>query len=193
MSKTVAEELPFLDGKFLVAMPGMGDPRFERAVIFMCAHTPEGAMGLMINRPAHQLEFSELMEQLGVEGKDTANGPQVFFGGPVEHGRGFVLHSTDYFTKGGTMAISDDFGMTATMDVLQDMADGKGPDKRLLSLGYSGWGPGQLEAEIQDNGWLICDASPKIVFDTPWDKKWNAAMRSLGFDPAMLSAEGGRA
>ncbi len=193
MSKTVAEELPFLDGKFLVAMPGMGDPRFDRAVIFMCAHTPEGAMGLMINRPAHQLEFSELMEQLGVEGEDTANGPQVFFGGPVEHGRGFVLHSTDYFTKGGTMVISDDFGMTATMDVLQDMADGKGPDKRLLSLGYSGWGPGQLEAEIQDNGWLICDATPKIVFDTPWDKKWNAAMRSLGFDPAMLSAEGGRA
>ncbi|OUS07291.1 hypothetical protein A9Q96_07615 [Rhodobacterales bacterium 52_120_T64] len=193
MSATFAEELPFLDGKFLVAMPGMGDPRFDRAVIFMCAHTPEGAMGLMINRPAHQLEFSELMEQLGVEGEDTANGPQVFFGGPVEHGRGFVLHSTDYFTKGGTMAISDDFGMTATMDVLQDMADGKGPDKRLLCLGYSGWGPGQLESEIQDNGWLICDASHEIVFDTPWGKMWNAAMRSLGFDPAMLSAEGGRA
>ena len=193
MSETLVEELPFLDGKFLVAMPGMADPRFDRAVIFMCAHTPEGAMGLMINRPAHQLEFTDLMEQLGIEGEDAANGPQVFFGGPVEHGRGFVLHSTDYFTKGGTMAISDDFGMTATMDVLQDMADGKGPDKRLLSLGYSGWGPGQLESEIQDNGWLICDASPEIVFETPWGKKWNGAMRSLGFDPAMLSAEGGRA
>lgn len=193
MTDISTEELPFLDGKFLVAMPGMGDPRFDHAVIFMCAHTPEGAMGLMINRPAHQLDFKALMEQLGIEGDDAENGPQVLFGGPVEHGRGFVLHSTDYFTEGGTMAISDDFGMTATLDVLQDMADGKGPENRLLSLGYSGWGPGQLESEIQNNGWLICDADPSIVFETPWGKKWNAAMSSLGFDPAMLSAEGGRA
>jgi len=193
MTDTSAEELPFLDGKFLVAMPGMGDPRFDHAVIFMCVHTPEGAMGLTINRPARGLDFKELMEQLGVTGDDAVNGPEVLFGGPVEHGRGFVLHSTDYFTKGGTMSISEDFGMTATKDVLQDIADGKGPDKRLLSLGYAGWGPGQLEAEIQKNGWLICDADPKIVFDTPWSKKWNAAMSSLGFDPAMLSADGGRA
>ena len=193
MTETSAEELPFLDGKFLVAMPGMGDPRFDHAVVFMCAHTPEGAMGLMINRPARELDFQTLMEQLGIEGANGASGPAVLFGGPVEHGRGFVLHSTDYFTKGGTMPISDDFGMTATMDVLQDIANGKGPEKRLLCLGYAGWGPGQLEGEIQNNGWLICDASPEIVFDTPWDKKWTAATRSLGFDPAMLSAEGGRA
>lgn len=192
MSKISTEELPFLDGKFLVAMPGMGDPRFERAVIFMCAHSTEGAMGLMINRPAHQLDFKTLMVQLGIEGDHTESGPQVLFGGPVEHGRGFVLHSTDYFVEGGTMAISDDFGMTATMDVLQDMADGKGPENRLLSLGYSGWGPGQLESEIKNNGWLICDADPVIAFEAPWGKKWKAAMRSLGFDPAMLSAEGGR-
>ncbi|MEO1919530.1 MAG: YqgE/AlgH family protein [Paracoccaceae bacterium] len=193
MKEATTEELPFLDGKFLVAMPGMGDPHFERAVIFMCAHTPEGAMGLMINRPAHQLDFKHLTEQLGIEGEDAENGPEVLFGGPVEHGRGFVLHSIDYHVKGGTMAISDDFGMTATMDVLQDMADGKGPTKRLLSLGYSGWGPGQLEAEIKDNGWLICDADAAIVFDTPWKEKWTAAMRSLGIDPSMLSAEGGSA
>ena len=193
MTETSAEELPFLDGKFLVAMPGMGDPRFDHAVVFMCAHTPEGAMGLMINRPAQELDFQTLMEQLGVNGDAGASGPAVLFGGPVEHGRGFVLHSTDYFTKGGTMPISDDFGMTATLDVLQDITDGKGPEKRLLCLGYAGWGPGQLEAEIQNNGWLICDASPEIVFDTPWDDKWTAAARSLGFDPAMLSSEGGRA
>ena len=193
MTDTITEELPFLDGKFLVAMPGMNDPRFKQAVIFMCAHTPEGAMGLIINRPAHGLDFANLMEQLGVEGDKLADGPTVMFGGPVEHGRGFVLHSTDYFTKGGTMPISDDFGMTATLDVLTDMANGKGPEQRLLCLGYSGWGPGQLEAEIRANGWLIFDAAPKIVFDTPEAEKWNAAMSSLGFDPAMLSAEGGQA
>ena len=133
-----------------------------------------GAMGLMINRPAHQLDFKTLMVQLGIEGDHTESGPQVLFGGPVEHGRGFVLHSTDYFVEGGTMAISDDFGVTATMDVLQDMADGKGPENRLLSLGYSGWGPGQLESEIKNNGWLICDADPVIAFEAPWGKKWKA-------------------
>lgn len=150
-------------------------------------------MGLMINRVAADLDFADLMKQLGVTGGGLQYGPEVLFGGPVEHGRGFVLHSTDYFTKGGTMAISDDFSMTATMDVLRDIANGKGPDQRLLCLGYSGWGPGQLEGEIQANGWLICDALPSVVFDVPQDEKWGAAMASLGFDPAMLSADGGRA
>ncbi len=193
MTKTDVEEIPFLDGKFLVAMPGMGDPRFEHAVIFMCAHTPEGAMGLMINRPAQNLDFPKLMEQLDIIGTGVADGTEVMFGGPVEHGRGFVLHSTDYFAESGTMAINDDFAMTATMDVLRDIAAGKGPEQRLLCLGYSGWGPGQLEGEIQANGWLICDAAPEIVFGTPVPERWSAAMKSLGFDPAMLSAEGGRA
>lgn len=193
MGKTAAEELPFLDGKFLVAMPGMGDLRFERALIFMCAHSPEGAMGLMINRAALELDFDGLMKQLGIKGEGQTHAPKVLFGGPVEHGRGFVLHSTDYEADEGTMVINEDFHMTATMDVLRDMASGRGPDKALLCLGYAGWGPGQLEAEIQANGWLICDADPAIVFDTTLDDKWKAAMKSLGFDPAMLSAEGGRA
>ncbi|MEE9454760.1 MAG: YqgE/AlgH family protein [Paracoccaceae bacterium] len=193
MNKNALEELPFLDGKFLVAMPGMVDPRFAHAVIFMCAHTPEGAMGLMINRAVDDLDFTELMAQLDINGTSADTGPDIYFGGPVEHGRGFVLHSTDYFTNGGTMAISDDFGMTATMDILRDIANGKGPMQRLLCLGYSGWGPGQLEAEIQANGWLICDADPMVVFNKKQDEKWAAAMSSLGFDPAMLSSEGGRA
>ncbi len=193
MSKTNVEEIPFLDGKFLVAMPGMGDPRFDQAVIFMCAHTPEGAMGLVINHPAKDLDFPELMEQLDIVGTGVADGTDVMFGGPVEHGRGFVLHSAGYKTDGGTMVINDAFCMTSTMDILRDIAAGKGPDRRLLCLGYSGWGPGQLEGEIRANGWLICDASPDIVFDTPVPERWQAAMRSLGFDPAMLSSGGGRA
>ncbi len=193
MKKTKAEELPFLDGKLLVVMPGMGDPRFETAVIFMCAHTPEGAMGLMINNPAKGLDYGELMEQLEIKDNHISDGPRVLFGGPVEHGRGFVLHSKDYFVKGGTMPISDDFGMTATLDILRDIAKGEGPENRLLCLGYSGWGPGQLEREIQQNGWLICDASVDLVFNKPMAEKWAAAMSSLGFDPAMLSGGGGRA
>ncbi len=192
MSTYTLEELPFLDGKFLIAMPGMGDPRFDHSVIFMCAHTPEGAMGLMINRPVADLSFSELMEQLGIQGRPDVS-PDVLFGGPVENGRGFVLHSADYESEDSTMAITDDVGMTATMDVLRDIAEGKGPEKRLLCLGYSGWGPGQLEEEIQRNGWLICDGDPAIIFDVPVAEKWVAAAKTLGFDPAMLSAEGGRA
>ncbi len=192
MTDNTLEELPFLDGKFLIAMPGMGDPRFDRSVVFMCAHTPEGAMGLMINRPVADLSFEDLMEQLDIQGHaDTP--PDVLFGGPVENGRGFVLHSADYESEDSTMAISDDVAMTATMDVLRDIADGKGPVKRLLCLGYSGWGPGQLEAEIQRNGWLICDGDPTIIFDVPVAEKWVAATRTLGIDPSMLSSEGGRA
>ncbi len=193
MTKSAVEEIPFLDGKFLVAMPGMGDPRFEQAVIFICAHTPEGAMGLMVNKPALNLDFPELMQQLEITGTGIADDTPVMFGGPVEHGRGFVLHSGDYFAEGGTMVVNDDFSMTATLDILRDIAAGKGPAHRLLCLGYSGWGPGQLEGEIQANGWLICDAVPAVVFETEVAKRWEAAMKTLGFDPAMLSAGGGRA
>lgn len=193
MTKSTAEELPFLDGKFLVAMPGMGDPRFDRSVIYMCAHSTDGAMGLMINRAAQELDFKGLMKQLGIDGGGVENDPAVLFGGPVEHGRGFVLHSNDYEAEDGTMVVDDDFSMTATMDILRDMVAGQGPDKTLLCLGYAGWGPGQLENEIRANGWLICDADPAVVFDTAIDKKWTAATKSLGFDPALLSADGGRA
>ena len=173
MTDKSLEELPFLDGKFLIAMPGMGDPRFDHAVIFMCAHSPEGAMGLMINRPIADLSFRDLMKQLNIQGGKSDATPEVLFGGPVENGRGFVLHSADYESEDSTMTISDEVGMTATMDVLRDIADGEGPEQRLLCLGYSGWGPGQLESEIQRNGWLICDGDPAIIFDTPSDRKWS--------------------
>jgi len=188
------EEKPaFLEGKLLVAMPGMGDLRFDRAVIFMCAHSPEGAMGLMVNKRADELTFPELLEQLEIPVPRGNKGPHVYFGGPVEHGRGFVLHSGEYSVEGATMDVEGGFGMTATLDVLRDIAEGHGPRASLLALGYAGWGPGQLEQEFQANGWLTCDADEALVFGTRAEDRWAAAMERIGIDPRLLSAEGGRA
>ena len=184
----------FLDGKMLVAMPGMGDMRFERAVIYMCAHSGEGAMGLMVNKPARELSFPDLLEQLGIETGETGEGgPPIYFGGPVEHGRGFVLHTVDYDSEGSTMRVDARFGMTATVDILKDIAEGRGPRKALLALGYSGWGPGQLEDELRRNGWLICDADEALIFGTEPGGRWEAAMNRIGIDPRLLSSEGGSA
>lgn len=183
----------FLDGQILIAMPGMGDPRFERSVIFMCAHSPEGAMGLIINKPAPELRFRDLLRQLKIENSADVNSVRVHFGGPVEHGRGFVLHSSEYLVEGASLEVSSSFAMTATLEVLQDMARGSGPDRALLALGYSGWGPGQLEGEIQANGWLIGAADPDLIFGARDQDKWAEALRSQGIDPRLLSTEGGRA
>lgn len=193
MSDTKPEELPFLDGKLLVAMPGLGDPRFEHTVIFTCAHTPEGAMGLIINKLAESLLFNDLLVQLEISSDGRLDRPEVHLGGPVEHGRGFVLHSPEYHVEDSTMAICDDFSMTATLEVLRDIGQSRGPKDALLALGYSGWGPGQLESEIQHNGWLIADSTPDLVFHCPAEKKWTEAVKSLGFDPNMLAAVGGTA
>ena len=193
MSTDTPTSIPFLDGKLLIAMPGMGDPRFDKAVIFMCAHSAEGAMGLIINKPAHTLKFDDLMTQLGIDWDGDLPSPAVHHGGPVEHGRGFVLHSRDYDSEGSSMKIGEGFGMTATLDILTDIALGKGPKRALLALGYTGWAPGQLEAEIQANGWLIADVDAELVFATKDADKWQGAIEGLGIDPRMLSAEGGRA
>ncbi len=182
-----------LSGKLLIAMPGMGDPRFEKAVIYMCAHSSDGAMGLIVNKPAPGIRMDDLLDQLSIPRGRGSEGVIVHFGGPVEHGRGFVLHSADYATESSTLKVDERFGMTATLDILQDMAQGTGPDKRILALGYSGWGPGQLEDEINRNGWLTCDAVPEIVFAEDDNAKWVAALKSLGIDPLLLSAEAGRA
>lgn len=182
-----------LEGKLLIAMPGMGDPRFERSVIFMCAHSPDGALGLIVNKPAPELKFASLIEQLGIDAGASKRDIRIHFGGPVENGRGFVLHSGDYNSNDSTLRVNDAFGMTATLDVLEEIARGDGPSSALLALGYSGWGPGQLEAEILQNGWLTCDAPPEIVFDTEDDAKWSAALKTLGIDPLTLSASAGRA
>lgn len=183
----------FLDGKLLIAMPSIGDTRFEKSVIFMCAHSPDGAMGLIVNKPAPDLSFKDLLDQLDIPCPRGANGIDVHFGGPVEHGRGFVLHSSDYQIEESTMRIGEDFGMTATQDILKDMANGIGPAVSLLALGYAGWGPGQLEQELQANGWLICDADVDLVFSKTDATKWEDALSTLGVDPRLLSSEGGRA
>ncbi|MBC58323.1 MAG: hypothetical protein CL814_15515 [Confluentimicrobium sp.] len=182
-----------LSGKLLIAMPGMGDPRFEKSVVYICAHSAEGAMGLIINKPSQELRLSDMLEQLQIP-RGTGRDIRVHFGGPVEHGRGFVLHSSDYRSNSATtLKVDARFGLTATLDILDDMARGTGPDNTLLALGYSGWGPGQLEEEICANGWLTCDASPEIVFAGDDDSKWGRALNVLGVDPLSLSAACGHA
>jgi putative transcriptional regulator len=183
----------FLDGQLLIAMPGMGDLRFERSVIFLCAHSAEGAMGLIVNKPAPELSFADLLAQLKIPAAIDLEGARVHFGGPVEHGRGFVLHTADYLVEEASLQVSPDFSMTATVDILQDMARGEGPKRALLALGYAGWGPGQLESEIQANGWLTAPADVELVFGTRDTEKWGDALRSISIDPRLLSAEGGRA
>ena len=182
-----------LDGKLLIAMPGMGDPRFERSVVFMCAHSEDGALGLIINKPAPDLRFADLCKQLDIETGPPDRDIRVHFGGPVEHGRGVVLHSGDYLSNSATLQVGETFGMTATLDVLEEIANGDGPSVALLALGYSGWGPGQLEAEILQNGWLTCDATPDLVFGDDDEGKWSAALKTLGVDPITLSSTAGRA
>ncbi|WP_373286805.1 YqgE/AlgH family protein [Actibacterium pelagium] len=186
---------PYMDltGKLLIAMPGMGDPRFDQSVVFMCAHSDDGAMGLIVNKPADQVSFKDLLEQLGIPRQSEDDGIHVYFGGPVDHARGFVLHSGDYDVPPATLHVDDSFGMTATLAILEDLAYGQGPKKSLLALGYAGWGPGQLEDEIQANGWLTCDASPDLVFGEEDGDKWAQALASMGVDARLLSADAGRA
>ncbi len=182
-----------LSGKLLIAMPGMGDPRFEKSVVFVCAHSRDGALGLIVNKPTLELRFRDLLEQLQIpQGGETPE-IKVHFGGPVENGRGFVLHSADYMSESSTLIVTPRFGMTATLDILQEIAQGRGPQSALLALGYAGWGPGQLESELSENGWLICDASSDLVFGEPDAGKWTAALASLGVDALVLSSAGGHA
>jgi putative transcriptional regulator len=190
----------YLDGQLLVAMPVMGDPRFERSVIYLCAHSSEGAMGIMVNRPAGSIDFPELLVQLNIINKadqiklpGDAESLQVLQGGPVDTGRGFVLHSSDFYIKDATLKIADGICLTATIDILKAIARGVGPKHAILALGYAGWGPGQLENEIQDNGWLHCDADPELIFGDDVEEKYSRALRKIGIDPGMLSNEAGHA
>ena len=190
---TVQHAPDSLKGQILIAMPGMGDPRFDHSVIYLCAHSGEGAMGLILNKPASDLDLPSLMEQIGITPTDKMRKMPIRFGGPVEHGRGFVLHSADYSNNNSTLQVNDTFGMTATLDILEDIAKGGGPDTCLLALGYAGWGPGQLEQELQANGWLTGDAGPELIFDPNVEGMWSQALHSIGIDPSMLSSVGGRA
>jgi putative transcriptional regulator len=182
----------YLTGKCLVAMPGMNDPRFVRAVIYICAHTDEGAMGLVVNRAIPDFSFMDLLEQLNIPATPRCEQIQVQFGGPVESQRGFVLHSADYIHE-GTLVVDETVALTATLEVLRDIAVGTGPSRTLMALGYAGWSAGQLDDELRRNVWLTVDADPNVVFSFDLEAKYDLALRSLGIDPRLLASEGGHA
>jgi len=186
--------MTLLTGQLLVAMPQMRDPFFARSVVYLSAHSTEtGAMGLIINKTIDSLTVDELYVQLKINPVVRSNWPQpVHFGGPVAPGHAFVLHSADYREE-KTLGIGDEFAITTTLDILHAMGKGRGPRQYLLAVGYAGWGPGQLDAEIQANGWLVVTADTSLVFDVEDDKKWYRALAKLGVSPEMLSAESGRA
>jgi len=181
-----------LTGQLLVAMPHMADSRFARTVVYLCAHSAEGAMGLVVNRLIDSLSFHSLLDQLGLEANGEALEMPVHFGGPVESSRGFVLHSADYI-QDSTLVIDEDIALTATIDVLKAIANGSGPRQRVLALGYAGWGAGQLDAEIQANGWLMVPADHELVFGLDNDTKWERSMAKIGVDLSLLSSEAGHA
>lgn len=182
-----------LVGKLLIAMPDMGDPRFDRSVIYVISHSAEGAMGLIINKPQPKLGFVKLLEQLDIKVEGMVRETAVYYGGPVETVRGFVLHTDDYQTENGTVIVADNIAMTATINVLHDIAKGVGPEISLLALGYAGWSAGLLEAEIAGNSWLSCDADQALVFAAEHDLKWTQALAKLGVSPLLLSSTAGRA
>src|ERR1700722_19037472 len=190
----------YLDGQMLIAMPAMHDERFARSLIYVCAHSPEGAMGIVVNQPAANINFPDLLVQLEVipatdliQLPPRAETVKVLKGGPVETGRGFVPHSADFFIENSTLPIDDGICLTATLDILKAIARGDGPASAILALGYAGWAPGQLENEIQENGWLHCTADADLIFGTDNDGKYEKALKKLGIDLGMLSSEAGHA
>ena len=190
----------FLDGQMLIASPGMQDERFSRSLIYMCAHSSEGAMGIVVNHPAPHINFPDLLVKLDVipatdkiQLPPKAGDVTVLKGGPVETERGFVLHSADFFIENSTLPIDEGVCLTATLDILKAIARGGGPASAILALGYAGWAPGQLETEIQENGWLHCDADADLIFGGNVEEKYLRALRKIGIDPGMLSNEAGHA
>src|ERR1700689_1938301 len=190
----------YLDGQMLITMPAMLDERFARSVIYVCAHSSEGAMGIIVNHPAPNINFSDLLVKLNViPAADVIQLPgragvvKVMRGGPVETERGFVLHSADFFIENSTLPIDDGICLTATIDILKAIARGDGPASAILALGYAGWAPGQLENEIQGNGWLHCAADSELIFGTDIGGKYDMALKKIGIDLGMLSNEAGHA
>jgi putative transcriptional regulator len=187
-----SENPGYLTGQLLIAMPHMQDTRFERSVIYLCVHNSDGAMGLVINQLADELSFPDLMEQLGIESNGGEAGMPIHVGGPVESGRGFVLHTNDY-AQSSTIKVDEWVSLTATVDILKDIAEGRGPRQALLALGYAGWGAGQLDGEIQQNSWLNVNADESLLFGDHPDTKWEQSLAKLGIDLSLLSGEAGHA
>lgn len=190
----------YLDGQCLIAMPQLGGGPFERSVVFLCAHSADGAMGIIVNKPAPNITFVDLLTQLNViDDDDDIRLPEnamrvpVHSGGPVETGRGFVLHTPDFRLREATLTTPSDVCLTATVEILRAIARGGGPSQAILALGYAGWAPGQLEQEISDNGWLHCEADHELLFSAELDGKYERAMAKLGFDPRLLSSTAGHA
>jgi putative transcriptional regulator len=190
----------YLDGQMLIATPTMQDERFARSVIYICAHSSEGAMGIVVNQPAAHISFKDLLVKLNVipaadliQLPGRAGGVKVLKGGPVETERGFVLHSADFFIENSTLPIDEGICLTATLDILKAIARGNGPASAILALGYAGWAPGQLETELHHNGWLHCAADPELVFGTNVEAKYDRALKKIGIQPGMLSSEVGHA
>jgi putative transcriptional regulator len=182
----------FLVGKLLIAMPGMSDARFDRSVIFMCAHSNDGAMGLIVNKPVAGVAFGELLRSYDLAADAPVDVP-VLFGGPVETGRGFILHSNDYAGNVATLAVTAEISLTASIDILRAISEGRGPKQRVMALGYAGWGEGQIESEILANGWIHCDADPELVFGSHYDSMWQKAIAKLGVNLSGLTGAAGRA
>ncbi len=182
----------YLTGQILIAMPQMQDPRFARSVIYMCAHTAEGAMGLVVNKLMDNVSFPDLLDQLSIDADEVEEKIEIHFGGPVETGRGFVLHSADYVQE-STLVIDESVALTATIDILREIARGAGPRRSILALGYAGWGPGQLDGEIQQNGWLSAPADDSLIFGPGHGDRWEKALAKLGISAHMLSGDAGRA
>ncbi len=200
MDSELTSQDGYLEGQLLIASPSMLDPRFARSVIYLCAHTADGAMGIVINQPAPNISFSDLLEQLDIlADKDGILLPMkvtdmaVHLGGPVEKTRGFVLHSPDYFVRNSTLTVGGSISLTATIDILKALAAGSGPDRALMALGYAGWGAGQLESEIASNSWLNCEADPDLIFNADAASKYELAFAKIGVDLAFLVNEAGHA
>lgn len=201
MEHTQAERMEgYMGGRVLIAMPTLDDPNFARTVIYICSHSDEGAMGIIINQPMRELTFRELLQQLqiipeagGIELPRHVDSLPVWFGGPVDRGRGFVLHSSDYRSEHSTQRHDNGVCLTATLDILKAIADGKGPDQSMLALGYAGWGAGQIEEELQHNSWLVASADPRLLFEVPPHDRYSYALHSLGIAPEHFPSQAGHA
>jgi putative transcriptional regulator len=200
MAREASKSGTYLDGQMLIAMPSLQDGPFARSLVYLCAHREDGAMGIIVNHTAPTVKFPELLVQLGIVNESDAivlprrtEEIKVLRGGPVETGRGFVLHSSDFFIDNSTLPIADDVCLTATLDILKAIAKGGGPQKAVLALGYAGWSSGQLESEIRANGWLHCPADANLIFDADFSTKYERALAKIGVSLGMLSGEAGRA